>query len=119
MEAKAMGLGDGFKILDEFHLELLIIRKNMWQEIIKVIKQFLLCLKIFDPQNVHNMIAIMLDPCFKSLQVVENYVGHGKIIHLAFKYDIKTMIPLLMTSFDQDSVLLPKHVYTIKCGGVL
>jgi hypothetical protein len=35
------------------------------------------------------MIPIMLDPCFKSLQVVENYVGHGKVIHLAFKYDAK------------------------------
>jgi hypothetical protein len=72
----------------------------MWQEVIKVIKQFLLCLKIFDPQNVHNMIPIMLDPCFKSLQVVENYVGHGKVIHFAFKYDAKTMIPLLMICFD-------------------
>ncbi len=40
-----MGLGDGFKILDEFDLELLIMRKNMWQEVVKVIKHFFLCLK--------------------------------------------------------------------------
>jgi hypothetical protein len=46
------------------------------------------------------MIPIMLDPCFKYLQVVENYVGHGKVINLAFKYDAKTMIPLLMICFD-------------------
>jgi hypothetical protein len=30
IEAQAMGLGDGFKILDEFDLELFVIRKNMW-----------------------------------------------------------------------------------------
>jgi hypothetical protein len=30
MEAKTMGLGDGFKILNEFDLELLIMHKNMW-----------------------------------------------------------------------------------------
>jgi hypothetical protein len=67
MESKAMGLGDGFLILDEFDLEFLIMQKNVWWEVIKVIKHFLLCLKIFDAQNVHNMITIMLDPCFKSL----------------------------------------------------
>jgi hypothetical protein len=47
------------------------------------------------------VLAIMLDPCFKSLQIVENYVGLGATIHLAFKYDTKTRIPLLMASFDQ------------------
>jgi hypothetical protein len=47
------------------------------------------------------MLAIMLDPHFKSLQIVENYVGHGVAICLASKYDTKTMIPLLMFCFDQ------------------
>jgi hypothetical protein len=34
------------------------------------------------------MLALMLDPCYKSLWVVENYVGHGNVIHLAFEYDM-------------------------------
>jgi hypothetical protein len=38
----------------------------MRQKVIKVIKPFFLFLKTFDPQNVHNMLAIMLDPCSKS-----------------------------------------------------
>jgi hypothetical protein len=35
------------------------------------------------------MFAIMFDPCFKFLQLVENYVEHGDwdCIHLAFEYD--------------------------------
>jgi hypothetical protein len=32
------------------------------------------------------MLAIMFDFHFKSLQVVENYVGHGDYIHLVSKY---------------------------------
>ncbi len=39
----------------------------------------------------------MLDPPYKSLQVVENYVGRGNAIRLASKYDMKEVNPLLMT----------------------
>jgi hypothetical protein len=48
------------------------------------------------------MVAIMLDPCFKYLRIVENYVSHdGSIFCRAFEYDAKIMIPLLMACFDQ------------------
>jgi hypothetical protein len=43
--------------------------------------------------------TLMLDPHYKSLWVFENYVGHKQAIHLAFKYDMKEVIPLLMTNF--------------------
>jgi len=49
--------------------------------------------------QVRNMLAIMLDPQFKSLQVVKSLVGHGDAIRLVFKYDLKVIIPLLMTCF--------------------
>ncbi len=81
VEVKVVGLGDGFEILDEFDLKLLTLQKNMWQEISKEIRPFLLFLKLFDPHNVHNMLAIMLDPCFKYLRIVKNYVGCGATIH--------------------------------------
>ncbi len=41
----------------------------------------------------------MLDPWFKSLQIVKKLVGHGDAIRLAFKYDLKIIIPLFMTCF--------------------
>jgi hypothetical protein len=69
----------------------------MLREVIEVIKPFLLFLKTFYQQNVHNMFAIMLDPHFKFLQIVENYVGCGKTICFASEYDVKAMIPLFMT----------------------
>jgi len=58
-----------------------------------VIKPILLILQAFDSQNVHNMLAIMLDPHFKSLQVVENYEGRGEAICFASEYDAKIVIP--------------------------
>jgi hypothetical protein len=45
------------------------------------------------------MLALMLDPRFKSLRVVENYVGCGACIHLIAEYDANEVIPLLMTMF--------------------
>jgi hypothetical protein len=44
--------------------------------------------------------AIMLDPHFKVLCVVENLVGCGYAIWLVFEYDVKVVIPFLMVCFD-------------------
>lgn len=41
----------------------------------------------------------MLKPRFKSFQDVENLVGCGEAIQLAFEYDLKVIIPFLMTCF--------------------
>jgi len=46
------------------------------------------------------MLTLMLDPRFKSLRVVENYVGHGNCICLIVEYDANVIIPLLMTMFE-------------------
>ncbi len=75
-------------------------KKNMQQEVIEMIRPFLLFLKTFVLHNIHNMFAIMLDPCFKTLRIVKNYVGHGVVIHFVSKYDAKVMIPLLIVCFD-------------------
>jgi hypothetical protein len=37
----------------------------------------------------------MFDPRYKSLQVVENYVGCGNAIHLAREYDMKVNFEML------------------------
>jgi hypothetical protein len=72
----------------------------MWQEVVKVVRPFLQFLESFDFCQVHNTLALMLDPCFKSLRVVENYAGHENVIQLVVEYDIKKVIPLLMIGFE-------------------
>jgi hypothetical protein len=46
------------------------------------------------------MLTLVLDPRFKSLKVVENYVGRGACIWLVTEYDVNVIIPLLMTVFE-------------------
>ncbi len=55
----------------------------------------------FDYHQVHNMLALMLDPYYKSLWVVEKHVGCGNAIPLASKYHFKEVIPLLIIIFER------------------
>jgi hypothetical protein len=82
----------------------------MRQEVVKVIKPFLQFLRAFESLKLHNMLALMLDPHYKSFQVIENYVGHGNAIHLTLEYDLKDVIPLLMTNFERLNPSIQAHV---------
>jgi hypothetical protein len=88
-------------MFDPFEAKILLQQKNMWLEVIKIIKPFLEFLKSFDVGHVHNMVVIMLDPCFKALHIVEKLVGCGYAIQLASKYDVKVVVPFLMVCFDR------------------
>ncbi len=46
------------------------------------------------------MRVLMFGPRFKSLKVVENYVGHGAYIHLVAKYDVNAIILFLVIVFE-------------------
>ncbi len=76
-----------FDVLDAFDVELIIFQNNMRAKVVKVMKLFLQFLHAYDSHQVHNMLALMFDHRFKSLRVMENYVGHGACIHFAAKYD--------------------------------
>jgi hypothetical protein len=64
-------------------------------------KLFLNFLRSFDVGQVHNMMAIMLDPHFKALCIMENSVCHGNVNQLAFEYYVKVGVLILMVCFDQ------------------
>lgn len=91
---------DVTNVLNPFDYEVLLFPKNMWVQVVKVIKPCFYFLIVYDLHQVHNMLAFMLDPYFKSLQVFKIYVGQGNVIHLVIEYDAKLIIPLLMIIFD-------------------
>jgi hypothetical protein len=62
------------------------------------------------------MLTLMLDPRYKSLLVVENYMGHGNAICLAFKYDMKENIPLLMTIFKRLNLFIQSQAVASNDG---
>ncbi len=91
---------DVTNVLDPFDSKVFIFQKNMQAQIVKVIKFYIYFLIAYDSHQVHNMFALMFDPHFKSLWVLENYVGRGNVIHLVIEYDAKVVISLMMIIFD-------------------
>lgn len=94
-----MGLSGGFVFLT--NLEFFISQKNMRQKIIEVIRPFFLFLTTFYPQNVYNMFAtcwILISNLYELWKIIW---GVGEAICLASQYDVKTIIALRMTCFDQ------------------
>jgi len=74
----------------------------MQQEFVKVFKPFVDFLKAFESHQVHNMLALMLDFHFKNpYGLWKTLWDLGNAICFITKYDIKKVIPLLMTIFDQ------------------
>jgi len=90
----------------------------MWLEVMKVIKHFLEFLRSFDVGQAHNMVVIMLDPCFKVLHIVENLVGHGNAIRLAYEYDVQVVVPLLMVCFDWLNLIAITFVVVVDFVGL-
>jgi len=89
-------MGHVMDALNAFDVEVFIFQNIMWVEGVKVIKPFLQFLKVYDIHQVHNMLTIMDDPCFK---FVKNYVGHGDYIFVLLLRLPNAIIPFLMIIF--------------------
>ncbi len=61
------------------------------------------------------MLTLMLDHMFKSLRVIENYVGCGTCVCLVADYDVNAVIPLLMIVFEVLNLIVQACV--IKVAG--
>ncbi len=53
----------------------------------------------YNVNKAHNMLTLMLDPCFKSLEVVKAFVGWANLIQIMVEYVSKTLLPLLVVAF--------------------
>jgi hypothetical protein len=60
---------------------------------------FLAFASTFSFSKAHNMLVLILDPHFKSFDVMKVVVGRAKMIQMVVEYDTKTLMPLLMATF--------------------
>jgi hypothetical protein len=80
----------------EFESELEILYGRMAGEVATVLRPLLSFARTFDVGKAHNMLALMLDPRFKDLEVILNYVGHDMAKQVVDDYDSKVLVPLLL-----------------------
>ncbi|KAJ7552447.1 hypothetical protein O6H91_06G055400 [Diphasiastrum complanatum] len=85
----------------DFDAELELLNAHMKNEMVGVLEPFLSCLVSFSARKAHNILALMLDPHFKGLSLVRDYVGRDAAIQIVGEYDVKVLIPLLVTCFNR------------------
>lgn len=86
-------------IKGDFESKLQALHLCMMVEVMVVLAPFLSFATTYTPNKAHNMLALMLDPHFKCLDVVKAFVGRAKVKEMVAKYDIKSLMPLLMATF--------------------
>jgi hypothetical protein len=81
----------------EFDLELQEFKLRMMTQIINTLSPFLAFVLAYNQTNVHNMLAIRLDPCFKNMKVIRDFVGHAHAIQIVIDYEsINIVCPFLL-----------------------
>ncbi len=68
-------------------------------QVINILSPFLAFALTYNQAKVHNMLAIMLDPHFKNMKVILDFVGHAHAIQIVTNYDINIVCPLLLQVF--------------------
>jgi hypothetical protein len=64
-------------------------------KIINVLYLFLGFAKTFFQNIIHNMVVLMLDPCFKNMDCIMDYIGKDQATTLMEQYDDLIMMTLL------------------------
>jgi hypothetical protein len=80
----------------DFEFEIEILKARMAKTAVDVMKPFLRFSLQFVADQAHNMLSLMLDPRFKGLEYVIDYVGVAKAKQVVEEYDKKILIPYLV-----------------------
>jgi hypothetical protein len=57
-------------------------------EVMAILAPFLSFATTYIPSKAHNMLALMLDMCFKCMDVIKTFVGWVKVMEMVAEYDI-------------------------------
>ncbi len=71
------------------NIELRTFVKNIKKEVIVVDNCFLSLLEKYNEKKTHNMLALVLDPRFKSLKLTSSFIGHEYVVVIVEEYDKK------------------------------
>jgi hypothetical protein len=80
-------------------LELICFTSNIRKEVCGVLHSFFSVLKIFVEIKTHNMLALKLDPIFKSLCLVSSFIGHDQGVTIVQQYDTMSLYPMFMKCY--------------------
>jgi hypothetical protein len=74
---------------------------NMQLQVTFVSRPFLEFMDSFKLSKAHNMLILMLDPQFKDLSLVGDYVGHPLVIEIDVAYDTQFLLLTFKISYQK------------------
>lgn len=84
-----------------FESELEVLQARMMSEVINALAPFLSFTVSYSAKHAHNMLALMLDPRYKGLRLVKDYVGRDRALQVVSETDTNALLPCLVTVFKQ------------------
>jgi len=86
-------------IQGDFDLELQKFELKMMGQVLNALGPFLTFSKSYIAAKTHNMLAIMLDFCFKTMKVIWDFLGNSLALQIVAKYNVKIVYPLLVQAY--------------------
>lgn len=83
-------------IYNDFDSELQCMKLRLMGQVIKVLAPFLAFAEVYSPSKAHNVMAMMLDPCHKTMKVISEYIGDFQASSIVEEYDKKMVLPQLI-----------------------
>ncbi len=83
------------------HTKVKKLGANMQKQVAFVLRPFLDFVDCFKLSKVHDMVVLMLDPRFKDLSLIGNYVGHSFVIGIFATYDREFLLPTFKTLYQK------------------
>jgi hypothetical protein len=71
----------------------------MKKEMVTVLNAFFSFMVTFQEHKAHNILSMMLDPCYKGLRLVIQYVGRNKTMQIGGEYDSYVLFPFLVHAY--------------------
>lgn len=71
----------------------------MKRQVLEVLLPFISFMHVIDQKKGHNMLALMLDPKYKSMHLVTSYLEYEATTSLVVDYDEKILLPLLLEAY--------------------
>jgi len=68
-------------------------------QVVGVLSPFLSFMLSFQKPKVHNMLCMMLDPCYKNVGLVIQFVGKERALQIIDEYDHHVLFPFLVSTY--------------------
>jgi hypothetical protein len=82
----------------------------MKKQVVTTLNAFFSFIVTFQEHKAHNILNMMLEPCYKGLRLVIQYVGKNKTMQIIREYDRYVLFPFLVHAYKNFNLIVTIEV---------